>query len=75
MVVVRQWFWSNDGGPMVMGLMWFDGPMVTMLFLGHSVVLLGRGFDFGSPTVVGRVLGSPTIRLLVGLAGGDGLCS
>ena len=60
---------------MVMGLIWFDGPMVTMLFLGHNVVLLGRGFDFGSPTVVGRVPGSPTIRLLVGLAGGDGLCS
>ena len=38
---------------------------------------MGRGFDLdlGSPTVVGRVPKSPTIRLLVGLAGGGGSCS
>ena len=37
-------------------------------------MLMGRGFDldFESPIVVGRVPRSPTVRLLVGLASGDG---
>ena len=26
---------------------------------------MGHGFDFGSPTIVGRVPGSPTVRLIL----------
>ena len=66
-----------------MGPIWSDGPlwsdalMVTMLFLGHGVVLLGRGFDldFGLAMVVGCLPESPTVRLLVGLASGGRSCS
>ena len=37
-------------------------------------MLMGRGFDldFESPIAVGRVPGSLTVRLLVGLASGGG---
>ena len=72
--------WSGDGSSLAMvvrcGLMLRWSQCCSWVTVWRNWVV-GRGFDldFGSLTVVGCVPKSPTIRLLVGLAGGGGLCS
>ena len=57
MVLVRQWFWFSNGGPLVMGSMWFNGSLwfdgLPLFSLRGSVWIKGVvggsvGFWFGA---------------------------
>ena len=43
MVLVRQWFWFSNGGPIVMGPMWSDGLPLFSVLCSLFVGLIVRG--------------------------------
>ena len=88
MVLVRQWFWFSNGGPIVMGPMWSDGlPLFSLLShfssvtpshpsfsLSMDVIRRWFWFDNGGPIVMGPMWsdGLPLFSVLCSLF--VGLC-